>query len=290
MTTTAYSRISPGAVRIGCREAFTLIELLVVIAIIAILAAMLLPSLSKAKEAAKATQCISNMRQVGVAANMYADDNNNTFFCFRGGVMPNDGQWYANPSSDVLLAPDNPYAYWALGYLKYFASNRKIFHCPSCVHCDEWHDDGRFYPSAFWENSTYGVCQYLTSPRLGRDSTWGARQTALKITDYKSPQNMIFCQDSAEQKMEGDDDSIALFPLKNRILTQWIGDNAPAVYGGLSSLYNGYHFDNEWFRHNRKNQTLWVTGSISKIRFTGFTSGIDWRYYTGEAIQNPIRN
>src|SRR5262245_56288174 len=78
----------------GCQmKAFTLIELLVVIAIIGILAALLLPALRRSQDSGKRVKCLSNLRQLGLSAHLYWDDNNGN--CFRyGGDLTNGGHLY----------------------------------------------------------------------------------------------------------------------------------------------------------------------------------------------------
>ena len=70
------------------KRGFTLIELLVVIAIIAILAAMLLPALARAREQARRGVCISNLKQIGLACHMYAQDFEELFPIFSASAKP----------------------------------------------------------------------------------------------------------------------------------------------------------------------------------------------------------
>jgi len=256
---------------------FTLIELLVVIAIIAILSAMLLPALAKAKEKAKAAQCMNNFHQIGIATSMYADDNGDKFFSNDGGTMPNGGQWYLNPRSTVELLPSDDAAYWALGYEQYFAKNQKLFACPDGTVVDEWRETQVNYSHDFWANSTYGVCQYLTRPYTGGGTTYGTTASGpLKRSSYRSPTSTIFCQDSAEQNCEGAEDTLGLFPGSTTILSQWAPD------GSLQPHYPGVNLFLGWWRHNKGCMTLWVGGNVSRIKQMPLPQGVDYRWYTGE--------
>ena len=172
-------------------SAFTLIELLVVIAIIAILAAMLLPALSKAKQKAKQTACISNMRQIGIALVMYVGD------------YPTYPQCY-DPGKGMYV--------WQPRLLSLMGNNRNAFFCPAARPESAWDTNSNPTLSGPSGNLVFGedgkidryAILYTTRFSLGYND-WGLQNTLnpprgmgadigttpVKDSMIRSPANMI---------------------------------------------------------------------------------------------------
>jgi prepilin-type N-terminal cleavage/methylation domain-containing protein len=263
--------------------AFTLLELLVVIAVIAILAGLLLPALHSTKEKARKVQCTGNLKQVILAAQLYADDHGGELWNIDG-RFPDHGQWSLNPRTTINLPKDHPLAYWALGYQDYFSGEKRLFRCPAARVVDEWREDGLRYETEFWLNSTYGL-----NGKLNRDwieaegeseSGWEVPRRPV-IGNIQSVQTTIFSHDSAEHLMEGSNDSIGLFPGQHEILKQW--------RFGLQDFYPEREMWLEWFRHERQCNIGWLAGNVSSERFAGFDAGVDFRWYYGvPPLSQPV--
>src|SRR5271163_3211032 len=98
-------------IRQRARAGFTLIELLVVIAIIAILIALLVPAVQKVRAAAARTQCINNLKQMGLACHSYHNNNK---------ILPPG--WYTSLVAGTTTAPSPGWS-WGVGILPYIDQN-----------------------------------------------------------------------------------------------------------------------------------------------------------------------
>lgn len=224
------------------RKGFTLIELLVVIAIIAILAAILFPVFTSAKESSKRAACLSNLRQLGDAAHMYADAWNDKYPGNRPSWWP-FGSW---GRSSVAGFED-----WTMGprLLLPYVKNKAVFYCPSNpqfkqpkydlspVSSQEAPDSSsnQFTGYCYWGN-------YLAAPLT-------KKYVATCASQY--PYSLLFSDLIINATFDGQP-------------VGWSGHSGQDVSGG-NILYNDGHAKWKWYKQMKK---LFIKSDGSKTAIT----------------------
>ncbi|MFA9479504.1 type II secretion system protein [Phycisphaerales bacterium AB-hyl4] len=163
---------------------FTLIELLVVISIIALLIAILLPALAAARESARQIQCVSGMRQIGLANVMYQNDFDDRFVPYQG---------EHGPIGTNAPGPDHWTWPGMLTLRLELISDREVMACPSSERTRPWANT-RLWRSGFWRYVHYGVNnRYLHG---GHDVSSRDDHVSARISELTRPSRTISMVDS----------------------------------------------------------------------------------------------
>ena len=217
--------------------AFTLVELLVVIAIIAILSALLLPVLGKGKLSAQNAECMSHLRQLGVAAELYWDDNCGNSFYYRIGNMDNHGVagalwwfgWLAN-GTDGQRAFD-----LSFGFLHPYLNYTDVRLCPLLNRAT----NPQFYPKG-----TDVIFSYACNPYLF-------------VATNQPLVNVNRINHSAETTLFADSASVDNFENKSYTwLKEWWYLVLQTNYSSLNNYPNGH------FRHSQKANVTFADGHV----------------------------
>jgi prepilin-type N-terminal cleavage/methylation domain-containing protein len=176
------------------RRGFTLIELLVVIAIIAILAALLLPALSSAKQRAQRADCLSNLKQIGLAFAVYLSDQQDHFPDRRDlkSSLPGGYHPWANaiwPSGSSTPNPSDPRGGWAALVLQDQGASYSLWSCPAAINSPV----GNIIQSVqqFSTDTNAPMCRYWLwrfdrrDDPVGLEDFWG-KTTAQAVSDLQS--------------------------------------------------------------------------------------------------------
>jgi len=209
------------------RRAFTLIELLVSIAVIAILAAMILPVLSQSRQSAWRTQCASNLRELGLATEMYWDDNQGNCFQYIFGTT-NYGQIYWFGWIGPGAEGQRPYDL-SLGALNPYIHNNRVRICPALDYAL-----AGFKLKADGEVFSYGYNFYLSK---------ASSKPPLRATKIPHPTGTVLFADAAQVN-----DFQA--PPSNPMLEEW-------YYVDTNTSYPNGHF-----RHNQKANVVFCDGHV----------------------------
>lgn len=177
------------------RRGFTLIELLVVIAIIALLAAILFPVFARARENARKSSCLNNLKQIGLGITQYAQDYDE--------YLPRSRTANIN-HNNIPAAGSNPQYPWHMTILPYTKSIQ-IYKCPSNPTNNRvgWSWDGTtdIIPRSYVSNGCYGECGSMGAPPAGAP---GARQPMVNEDPNRSATSLAELSQAAKILIVGE--------------------------------------------------------------------------------------